>query len=61
MQYAYQLLGKRNPKAAEKKLAAFEKAARVHPYACEVEGERELIAYVQTLYQQSATPAEVIQ
>ena len=30
--------------AAQKVLAAFEKTAKTHPYAAEIEGERELMA-----------------
>ncbi|MBO5198411.1 MAG: hypothetical protein J6B85_07840 [Lachnospiraceae bacterium] len=47
IQYAYELIENQNEAAAEKCLAAFEKTAARYPHACEIEGERELIACVQ--------------
>lgn len=47
-EYAYALLHEKDAgKAAEKK-AAFEKAAAKYPNQCEMEGERELIAYAES-------------
>lgn len=46
MLYAYAKLVSHDEPAAEKALAAFEKAAKTHPLATEVELERELVAFV---------------
>ena len=40
-------------KAAQILLDEFEKVAARYPYACEIEGERQLIAAVQVQYQAS--------
>ena len=45
-EYAYFLLYKRDEKRASELLAHFEKCAKTHPYAPEVESERELIALI---------------
>ena len=45
-QYAFALLLQEDKTGAEQILARFEKLARVHPYSCEIENERELIALV---------------
>lgn len=42
-QYAYSLLCEKDNAKAEKYLAAFEKAAKKHPYSGDIESERELI------------------
>ena len=46
MQYAYELLEKKDQKAAQKKLEQFEKVAKNYPHTCEIEAERELIEIV---------------
>lgn len=50
LMYAYELLLKKDEQAADKQLAAFEKAVKKYPRMCEIENERELIAYTQDLY-----------
>lgn len=50
MQYAYELLEKKDQKAAQKKLEQFEKAAKNYPHICEIEAERELIEIVKQKY-----------
>lgn len=57
-QYAWKLLGDKNPKAAQILLDEFEKVAARYPYACEIEGERQLIAAVQAQYQASNEQVE---
>ena len=48
-EYAYALLYEKNPQHAAEKKAAFEKAAAKYPYPCEMEGERELIEYAESI------------
>lgn len=45
-EYAYALLVEKDEKKAEELLARFEKVAKTYPYPREMEGERELIAFV---------------
>lgn len=48
--YAYLLLYDKNEEAAEKLLSKFEICAKTHPYAPDVESEREMIAQIQAVY-----------
>ena len=48
-EYALALLADHDEKKAQNALERFEKAAGMHPYTCEIESERELIAYAQRL------------
>lgn len=50
MIYAYELLLYNDKTMADLQLAIFEKTAKTYPHQCEIDGERELIAYVDTLY-----------
>jgi len=45
-EYALAMLAAHDEKAAQAALERFEKAAKQHPYACEIESERELLAIV---------------
>ena len=45
-EYAYALLAEKDEKQAEEFLKYFEKVAKTYPYPREIEGERELIAFV---------------
>lgn len=47
MEYAKALLYDRDESLAEKCKAKFEKTAKSYPHACEIEGERELLAYAE--------------
>lgn len=44
LMYTYELLANDNPDAAHKEREAFERCAARHPYPCEIENERELLA-----------------
>lgn len=46
LDFAYQLLYKRNPILAEKCLADFEKVVKTYPYASEIANEREIIEMI---------------
>ncbi len=48
-EYAYELLGKKNGKEAEKIRRRFEKIALKYPYPADMESERELMDYADTL------------
>lgn len=45
-EYAYAILAEKDDKKAEELLVLFEKVAKTYPYPREIEGERELIAFV---------------
>lgn len=49
MQYAYELLANHNESTAQKLLDKFEKIQHSYPHICEIQGERELLAYVQSI------------
>ncbi len=49
-EYANALLGKNDPKGAEKRKIQFEKAAKAHPYPGDVASERALVALVEAKY-----------
>ncbi|SCJ78485.1 Uncharacterised protein [uncultured Clostridium sp.] len=51
--YAYALLAKGDETAAQGFLAEFDKSARLHPYAGDVESERELLALAQQKYKRA--------
>ncbi len=53
-EYAHALLVQKDAKKAAALYAAFEKAARSHPYPCEIAGERELLTLAQTAAQAPA-------
>lgn len=46
LDFAYQLLYKRNPILAEKCLSDFEKVVKTYPYTSEIENEREIIEMI---------------
>ena len=48
-EYAYALLYEKNPQDAARKKTDFEKAAAKYPNQCEMEGERELIKYAESI------------
>lgn len=48
-EYALALLADHDEKKAKAALERFEKAAKTHPYACEIESERELIAHARSI------------
>ncbi len=50
--YALELLDKRDERAAEEALEAFEKTAARYPYAGEIETERELIEVIRSCHEQ---------
>lgn len=53
--YAYALLAKGDETAAQGFMAEFDKSARLHPYAGDLESERELLALAQQKYRRART------
>ncbi len=53
VKYLYALLYLKDEKAAKKALVLFEKAAKTHPYPCEIIGEREIIAIAKNIYEEN--------
>lgn len=51
MEYAYQLLYKKNEKLTEKALLDFEKSCITHPYISEIESERDYIKLIKETYE----------
>ncbi len=47
--YAYELLVEKDSVKATKRLSTFEKVSKTYPHKCEIEGEKEIIAYVREL------------
>lgn len=58
LQYAYALLAQHDEEAAQKQQERFEKVARSYPNACEIEGERELLAYARQIYEKGSPATE---
>lgn len=56
--YAYELLYHGDREAADRYRQRFEKTAQNYPYSGEIEGERELYDYVDTIYEERQKAAE---
>ena len=58
LDYAYALLLEGNESLAEQMLAQFEKCAKTHPYESDVESEREILAYIDRVYEEKKQSIE---